>query len=89
MKFLDLLKPGDMVYTPFYDKEHPEESVVLGLRITGIGFEGFTVSTSGDYDAMDAVVPWSGYMTDWFLNQDAAEEELAQLRGKEFDDGWV
>lgn len=73
--------PGDIVYVPFFDEETPDNSVVLEMRMTGVGFEGFTVSeTIENPDAMDDVVLWTDEGTEWCMTKAAAEAVLRRVR---------
>lgn len=70
------LLPGDTVYMVFEDLEKVGEVGIDTARVTGVGFEGFTIPAELDNpDDMGELIRWSELGDSYFLTPEEAEAD--------------
>lgn len=73
------LLPGDTVYMVFEDLEKVGEVGIDTARVTGVGFEGFTISADWDNpDDMGELIRWSELDDSYFLTPEEAEADRSK-----------
>lgn len=73
------LLPGDTVYMVFEDLEQVGVVGVDTARVTGVGFEGFTIPAELDNpDDMGDLIRWSELGDSYFLTPEEAEADRAK-----------
>lgn len=73
--------PGDTVFGVIEDLEKVGEAGIESLRVTGVGFKGFTIpAVVDDPDDMGELILWEE-IGEWvFLTREEAEAALARLQ---------
>ncbi len=74
------LQLGDTVYMVFEDLDKVGEAGIDSARVTGVGFEGFTIPADADNpDDMGDLIPWEELGKNMFCSRAEAELALAPL----------
>ena len=73
--------PGDTVYNVLEDLEKIGEPGIEPVRVTGVGFKGFTIpAVADDPDDMGELIQWDEIGEWCFLTREEAEAALARLQ---------